>query len=68
MRNVSSKNREATNSSRTELLASVVELDVTNTESVHMAAQPCLTEGQPDVLVNNGGHVAIGIMEAFTED
>jgi NAD(P)-dependent dehydrogenase (short-subunit alcohol dehydrogenase family) len=67
MRNVSSKNREAAESLRNKG-ARVVELDVTGSESVNRAVKTVLEEaGHLDVLVNNAGHMAIGITEAFTE-
>ncbi len=67
MRDMASKNREAAESLK-KTMARVVELDVTSTESVNRAVQSVLKDaGQIDVLVNNAGHMAIGIAEAFTE-
>lgn len=39
----------------------MIELDVTNTESVNRAVETVINEaGRLDVLVNNAGHMAIG--------
>lgn len=47
----------------------VVELDVTVDGSVQSAVKRILADcGHLDVLVNNAGHMAIGITEAFTEE
>ena len=47
----------------------VTDLDVTRTESVAQAVQTVIDEaGWVDLLVNNAGHMSIGITEAFTEE
>ncbi len=67
MRNMTSRNREAAES--LSKVARVLELDVTSMESVNRAVETVLDEaGRLDVVVNNAGHMAIGIAEAFTED
>jgi NAD(P)-dependent dehydrogenase (short-subunit alcohol dehydrogenase family) len=67
MRDTALRNREAA-----EALAKtpvrVIDLDVTQAESVSHAVQTVIQEaGCLDVLVNNAGHMSIGIAEAFTE-
>jgi NAD(P)-dependent dehydrogenase (short-subunit alcohol dehydrogenase family) len=67
MRYASLKNREPADALKSKG-ARVVELDVTDTVSVNQAVKTILAEaGRLDVLVNNAGHMAIGIAEAFTE-
>ena len=46
----------------------VIELHVTVPESVNSAIERVSRAGIPDVLVNNAGHMSIGIAEAFTEE
>jgi len=47
----------------------VVELDVTNTESVDRAVAAIVAKaGRIDVLVNNAGVAAAGVSEAFTPE
>jgi NAD(P)-dependent dehydrogenase (short-subunit alcohol dehydrogenase family) len=67
MRDTKSRNREAAEAlSKTPVR--VVEMDVTRTESVSQAVQSVIQEaGRLDVLVNNAGHMSVGIAEAFTE-
>ncbi|HWC20059.1 MAG TPA: SDR family oxidoreductase [Terriglobales bacterium] len=73
MRQLDTRNRKAAESllalSATEnLRLRVIELDVSKSESVTKAMTSLLQEaGTLDVLVNNAGHMAIGITEAFTE-
>ena len=68
MRDTASKNREAAET-LTKIPVRVIDLDVTQTESVDHAVQTVIQEaGRLDVLVNNAGHMSIGIAEAFTED
>ena len=53
---------------RESLRLRIIDLDVTRTESVNDAVRIVLQEaGRLDVLVNNAGHMAIGITEAFSE-
>lgn len=74
MRNTAGKNQEACDAltdlaHREELDIRVIDLDVTSTPSVETAVARVLSEvGRIDVLVNNAGHMSIGIAEAFTEE
>ncbi|HET9742778.1 MAG TPA: SDR family oxidoreductase [Terriglobales bacterium] len=74
MRDLATRNREAADSllafAETEKLSlHVLDLDVTQSESVTQAVNSLLQEaGHLDVLVNNAGHMSIGIAEAFTEE
>jgi len=68
MRDTASRNREAAEA-LTNIPIRVIDLDVTQTESVSHAVQTVIQEaGRLDVLVNNAGHMSIGIAEAFNED
>jgi NAD(P)-dependent dehydrogenase (short-subunit alcohol dehydrogenase family) len=68
MREIASRNREAAET-LARIPVHVIDLDVTQTESVNRAVQTVIRDtGRLDVLVNNAGHMSIGIAEAFTED
>ena len=73
MRGLYDKNRQAAAdlldlAGREGLKIEVIDLDVTDTESVSSAiAHLASTNTDIDVLVNNAGHMSIGIAEAFTE-
>lgn len=73
MRETASRNREMAESlaklaAAESLQLRVIDLDVTQTESVNEAVHTVLQEaGRLDVVVNNAGHMAIGITEAFSE-
>jgi NAD(P)-dependent dehydrogenase (short-subunit alcohol dehydrogenase family) len=67
MRDMAFRNREAAET-LAKIPVRVIDLDVTQTESVNHAVQTVIQEaGRLDVLVNNAGHMSIGIAEAFTE-
>ena len=67
MRETASRNRDAAEA-LAKLPARVIDLDVTRPESVSHAVETVIREaGRLDVLVNNAGHMPIGITEAFTE-
>ena len=74
MRDAAGKNREARDvladlANRENLTVHVIDLDVTSMHSVSMAVARVLTEvGRLDVLVNNAGHMSIGIAEGFTDE
>jgi NAD(P)-dependent dehydrogenase (short-subunit alcohol dehydrogenase family) len=74
MRNSAGKNREAAEEllelGRSEKLGiEVIDLDVTMPKSVESAIENLKVTGKNvDVLINNAGHMSIGIAEAFTED
>ncbi len=74
MRELHGRNRQAAADmleigQREGLKIEVVELDVTVPESVSAAiARLTSTNTDIDVLVNNAGHMSIGIAEAFTEE
>jgi NAD(P)-dependent dehydrogenase (short-subunit alcohol dehydrogenase family) len=73
MRQVDGRNAEAAASLKTlaaqeSLKISVVELDVTSDGSAQSAVAAVMNEaGCLDVLVNNAGHMTIGLAEGFTE-
>jgi len=67
MRDPSLRNREVAET-LAKIPVRVIDLDVTQTESVRHAVQTVIDEaGRLDVVVNNAGHMSIGIAEAFTE-
>src|SRR5437764_945434 len=74
MRDTAGRNRDASAelqriAQQEGLALFVLELDVTANDSVDSAVARIVAEsGQIDVLVNNAGHMAIGITEAFTEE
>jgi NAD(P)-dependent dehydrogenase (short-subunit alcohol dehydrogenase family) len=74
MRDAAGKNREARDvladlANRENLTVQVIDLDVTSMHSVSLAVARVLTEvGRLDVLVNNAGHMSIGIAEGFTDE
>lgn len=74
MRNREGKNRQAAEeilelARREGLGMEVLDLDVTVPDSVESALESTRIAGRcPDVLINNAGHMSIGIAEAFTED
>jgi NAD(P)-dependent dehydrogenase (short-subunit alcohol dehydrogenase family) len=74
MRDVGGRNREASAAltdaaNRESLSVHVIDLDVTSTRSVDNAVALILSDARRlDVLVNNAGHMSIGIAEGFTEE
>jgi len=69
MRGVSDKNAEVAKELNALPNIEVVELDVTNEDSVNTAVQQILKKyGQIDVLVNNAGVAGFGIFEATSVD
>lgn len=74
MRDTEGRNREPAGelnqiASGERLVLRVVELDVTVNDAVQSLVKRILADsGRLDVLVNNAGHMAIGITEAFTEE
>jgi NAD(P)-dependent dehydrogenase (short-subunit alcohol dehydrogenase family) len=67
MRDSRSRNREVAGALE-KISVRVVDLDVTRADSVDDAVKTVIREaGRLDVLVNNAGHMSIGIAEAFTE-
>jgi NAD(P)-dependent dehydrogenase (short-subunit alcohol dehydrogenase family) len=74
MRECEGKNRHAATeilelASREGLSIEVIDLDVTRPESISSAIQNLTSRDTDiDVLVNNAGHMSIGIAEAFTEE
>jgi NAD(P)-dependent dehydrogenase (short-subunit alcohol dehydrogenase family) len=74
MRDSAAKNQRAAEemlqvSEREGLGLEVLDLDVTVPDSVESAIRKIETDGRTiNVLVNNAGHMSIGIAEAFTED
>lgn len=68
MRETELRNRE-TAEALAKIPVRVIDLDVTRTKSVTDAVETVIKEaGRLDVLINNAGHMSIGIAEAFTED
>lgn len=68
MRDPQGKNQEHADALRA-LGAEVVELDVTNTESVEQAVAAVVAKtGRIDVLINNAGVASAGVSEAFTAE
>ena len=68
MRDIEGRNREHAKALR-ERGIQVVELDVTNDESVDRAVESVIARaGRIDVVVNNAGIMAIGVTEAFSAD
>jgi NAD(P)-dependent dehydrogenase (short-subunit alcohol dehydrogenase family) len=54
---------------RESITIHVIDLDVTSQDSIEAALQRIEADGNSlDVLVNNAGHMSIGIAEAFTEE
>lgn len=74
MRDAGGKNRNAGDelsgvAKRESLALHVIDLEVTSASSVSAAVARVLAEaGRLDVLVNNAGHMSIGIAEAFEEE
>ena len=74
IRDQDGKNREASQelralAGREDLHIRLVDLDVTSPLSLDKAVEHVLTDaGRIDVLVNNAGHMSIGIAEGFTEE
>jgi NAD(P)-dependent dehydrogenase (short-subunit alcohol dehydrogenase family) len=67
MRNVATKNAGIAQELGAILNIEVVEMDVTNTESVNAAIEATVKKyGQIDVLVNNAGITGFGLFEATT--
>ncbi|HWC20356.1 MAG TPA: SDR family oxidoreductase, partial [Terriglobales bacterium] len=72
MRNASGRNSSARNelldlAAREGLALSVIDLDVTDDESVERAvAQVIADAGKIDILINNAGYALWGLTEAFT--
>jgi NAD(P)-dependent dehydrogenase (short-subunit alcohol dehydrogenase family) len=67
MRDSASRNREAADALE-KISVRVIDLDVSRANSVDDAVKTVIREaGRLDVLVNNAGHMSIGIAEAFTE-
>jgi NAD(P)-dependent dehydrogenase (short-subunit alcohol dehydrogenase family) len=68
MRDPEVKNREHANALRAKGIE-VVELDVTDTQSVDQAVAAVVAKaGRIDVLINNAGVAAAGVSEAFTDE
>ena len=74
MRDIKGRNAEHRDSlerlaGREELRLQVLELDVTNEDSVETAVQSALHDaGHLDVVINNAGVAGIGVTEAFTPE
>src|SRR6185312_9283966 len=74
MRNREGKNRQSAEeileiARRERLGMEVLDLDVTVPESVESALESTrIAARYPGVLINNAGHMSIGIAEAFTDD
>lgn len=69
MRNISAKNKEAAEELSSISNIEVVEMDITNDESVNEAVNHILLKyDRIDVLVNNAGITATGVLEAYSTD
>jgi len=74
MRGTEAKNAEIARALRNLAAAEgldlrIMELDVTSTSSVDLAAAKVLAEsGAPDVVINNAGQMFVGFTEAFSPD
>ena len=67
MRGIEGKNKEAAEELK-NAGATVLELDVTNDESVNSAVNTALEAGGIDAVVNNAGVGVLGIQESFTPE